>query len=444
MSIPFERRWSVGWVLGLFLLASGLAWAGDPAVSPSQTEQAQDDQLLSTELWSEQSYGLSLRPPLGSKLLRETFDELLLRIHGDDGYVIALSIKKTQNDLDIEKVVATAIGQMAMVQPSAVVLQQRELRLASHPAAIICFEYPDPKGVHRILGQAFLQIDPTVFAWITLECEARQYKSSLPVYEALLRSLRLEDPAKLDAQRKQWLEQGETFHATVDAVRLNRAMVAEQWFRLLEDGKDIGYVRQLQGSDKRMDMTGLRVDIQAHMEMSQQVIDSISQFFLSQDMSYEIWSIRTTVRPMNPRPKPANAPPAEVTSTETGVRSKGKITLNRQNISGAAQDFVWQVPPTYLSQVELQAIQPLLPKVSQTYGFYAYYPNLGKLTLRTERVVVQADGQVSVYSRPSPEQNEQLSKYDASGKLLFRQLSEQRRLIPSTKAEIMAIWPPKK
>lgn len=446
------------WLLGVVAAVQGQT----PTAAASESPIVANDALLSNEPWSELSYGLSLRPPLGCQLFKQAYDELLLRIQGEEGYLIAVSIKKSQIDpddakrvkatshnksvldLDIDKMTAIAISQMATAQPSAVVIQKQAFRLADRPAGLVAFEYPDAKRVHRVFAQTFIQIDPTVFVWITLEAEAKKYQEILPIYHALLAGVKLEDPAKIEAERKAWLDRGQTFYVSLDATKLNRAMVPEQWFRLLENGRDIGYVRQLQGSDKRMDMPGLRVDIQAHMKLDDQTVDSLSQMFVSQDMSHEIWSVGTTVRLTNPKEKMPAGALKEVTSTETGIRSKGQITVNRQTISGAAQDYQWQVPPVYLSQVEIQVIQPMLPKANQIYGFYAYYPNLGKMALRTERVVVEPDGQVTVYSRPSPEQSEQVSRYDASGKLVYRQLSEQRRLVPATKTEIMSLWPAKK
>jgi hypothetical protein len=128
---------------------------------------------------------------------------------------------------------------------------------------------------------------------------------------------------------------------------------------------------------------------------------------------------------------------------ETGWRSDSEIKVRRQQAADMeAKEMGWRRPPLgYLSQVDLYLMHPLLPHTAPVeLGFYAYYPNTGKIGLRTERIVPGGDGSFTVYSKPAPDQPEQITRIDSAGRIIERTLPEGRKMIPGAKAQIMALW----
>lgn len=103
--------------------------------------QAQDDvdAILSKERWREMGFGISLRPPLGSRLMSRNIDDAILRIQQGEEYSITVFIKNTQQELTINQVVNTAIEQFGFAQPTAVIEHQRVAKPAGRPGWIVYF-----------------------------------------------------------------------------------------------------------------------------------------------------------------------------------------------------------------------------------------------------------------------------------------------------------------
>lgn len=460
------------------------------------------EQLLAAERWREHSRGLSLQPPLGSRLLEMSSgaDDALLRIAGEGNYFIKLYIKtrkeastkvmafdidsraganasdakdrarnvddvpvpaEAKTDLTLDQIAELAIKQIANVQPGAVLVDQKRLDQPL-PTVALYFKIPNPKRGVWMLGQSLTQIDGSTVAMLQLDVDPNRFEQVRPIFEAVAKSIQIENPAKLAQQRAEWLEQADRWLSHLDSKTLHAKLVPEQWLRIVDNGKDIGHMRLIQKRDRQMDQQGIRVDVQAHVEVGEQSVDSLANFFLSDDGQNEIWSIRTTTRPTKPVAADKTLPESLSTFAETGVRSKDKITVTRQSPAGNSE-FHWDRPakpatapagtssvavkamePTmmplpYLSQVELQMIDTTLPhKGPLEVGFYAYNPAAGKISFRTERVVLQSDGSYLVYSRLTPEQPEQVSQFNASGKLIRRTLPNGQMLLPTTKAELAA------
>jgi hypothetical protein len=413
---------------------------------------------LALERWSERSYGISLRPPLGSRLMEQTGDESILRIVGANGeYTCSMSIKKpvrkTEAELVIENVVEDAIRQISISQPSARLVDKNKIKPAGKPGGVIFLTMPPTKRDPKpwVLGQAFMLIDPETALVIRLDVEADKFERTRPIFEAMVMSLGVEKPEDIDRERQAQIEASDEWRKTVTSKKLAMALVSEQWFRVTEGKTDVGYTRVQQSVGRSMDASGIQIDIQARVQVEDKTYESVSQFFLSDDGNKEVWSVKTTVMPLNATPektaakKPSNnrksLAPDVITWSETGVRSGADITLNRDTPTGSKQ-FKWQRPPRgYLSQAELYLLDVTLPRQqAQTYGFYAYYANSGRVTFRAERIAPEPSGGFRVFSRPSPEQPEQMSVFDAQGKLLRRELPGGRVMTPTTFEQVRSIW----
>lgn len=414
----------------------------NPASFPLLEPRNNLDQFLSDQRWQEQSLGLSFRPPLGARLIRESLSDALLRIVEEDRYQIHLFIRRLREPRSLGELLQSTLLQVAAADRSARLLDQRQARIQNHPAALVYILIPEKQRNSWILGHALVQVDPQTFVHLRLEGLQEHYAKIRPLFEALFQSIQLEDPALLEARRRQLLENAQELLNRLDPASLRPRLIAEQWFRILENRKDIGYMRIQQSTARMLQTDGLRVEIQAHMDLDQEIMDSESSFFLSQDRHQEIWSIRTTLRSRDAllRPNLPRPLPPQNTWVETGVRNGRQIEVQRDTPTGPVRQ-VWEQPQAYLSQVEVHLLALVLPRDRAVeYGFYAYYPNTGKLSFRTERVEPTGDGTIRVYSRPAPDQEEQISRYDLAGRLLERQLGPTRQLIPASRAELAAIW----
>ncbi|HCD32326.1 MAG TPA: hypothetical protein DER01_07945, partial [Phycisphaerales bacterium] len=76
------------------------------------------------------------------------------------------------------------------------------------------------------------------------------------------------------------------------------------------------------------------------------------------------------------------------------------------------------------------------------WGFYAYHPNSGRISFRTERVEHKNNGRYVVYSRLAPEDiQEQITEYNPNGTIVKRTLPGGRMLIPAERHQIERLWP---
>lgn len=430
--------------------------------------KAQQSPLLDNHRWQEYSYGVSILPPLGAKVHKRSVDDAIVRISTRDGYAINLFIKESQNEMELKAVRREALEQMAGAYPSATVLEDVIKSNNKREQLALHFFLPRTNQGPWVTAQTFVQVSPTIFVLFQLESPKASYELATPVYDAMINSLQLTDPRQLLADREKQLDAGQELLKRLKFDKLKDRLIAEQWFRFVEGDRDIGYMRILQDYGKLDDRKiqipstlqrmGYKIQVMARMELGETLYDSVNISYVSEERDEEIWSIRTTERPRVMRTVPhyrlknqqqlkfdvQDEPMDNLNSwVETGLMSHHKIQLTRREPSSDRQ-FEWDIPPkAYLTQVELYLLPLLLADEQDgTWGFYAYHPNSGKISFRTERLEHKADGRYVIYSRLTPEDiQEQITEYDRKGNIIERILAGGRKLIPAQRHQVEALWP---
>ena len=401
--------------------------------------QIRGDDTLLGKRWREHSYGVSLRPPLGSRLVSQTADDAIVRFYGDSGYTVLVYIKKSGVELTLRDLIPKAIHQLGGVFPSAVILDQKRFEAAGRPGVVIYFRIPDVKRGPWVMAQAFVQLEPRAFVMLQMETDLKHYQPTRKLYEAVLDSVEVQDPQELDRLRTEQIGRGAEWLATINPKRLQNAIRPRQWFRIVDAGADIGYMQIAQETAAEMGQPGLRVTIQSRIILGPKAYDSLSTFFESNNGESELWSIRTTVRPAAAARR--NARKGTASWAETGVRSQDKITVSLEKPTGI-EKTQWNRPPTgYLSQVKVHMLEQLqTPGDQRDMGFYAYYPNARKVVYRSTRSEPGQDGTYKIYSRSSPEQDEQVTVYRPDGTLLKRTLPGGREILPAKAHDLRIKW----
>jgi hypothetical protein len=432
---PVRWRTGLSVLLGCTLsLTAVSAIAGDDSDGP-----------LSSQRWHERAHGLSLRPPLGSRIVSYTADDAFVRILAEGPYTITAYLKKSPESITLDRITQLAIEQLGLAQPSAKIIDQRPFQAGDWAGQVIYFLIPPSKTAPAWAhGQAFIQLNDHEFVILKLHVDHARFDAVRGAFEAVVRSLERQDPNQLGLERAARIAAGDTWRQSLDVAKIHQSLQSDQWFRIVDQENDIGYMRIREQTATEMNLAGVRVDIQARIVLGKATYDSISNFFASDDGRYEVWSVRTTQRGGDT--KTAQTAQDDLTKkswAETGLRSDDQITVTIQNPTGS-KEYHWQRPPkAYLSQVDLHLLERLLPPDSKTeYGFYAYYPNTAEITYRVSRVDrSSADGNpLVVCTRPSPDQEEQVSYYDRSGRLLKRVLAEGRTTLPASQQQLASLW----
>ncbi len=430
-------------------VAPAPAPAAEPAAKPLPS-------TLSPSRWSEPSFGVSLNPPRDARQLPETRGQALAHFQSPT-FTISVFIRETDFALEMPDIARRAVEQMALPYPSAVLLSNVAIQPAGRPGARLYFKIPDPKRATWIMGQSLMQIDPHTVVLLRLEVDEVHFEQVRPIYEAVVDTLSVASPEELDARREKQIARGKAWREALTSDIIDRALGEEQWLRLVKNRKDLGYMRIRANRGKEWDTAGVRVDIDVHIVSERETVDTESRYFLTDAGDREIWSVKTAVRPRRRavvgRPGAAQPATAEALWVETGLRADSEaviggerkwaniISVDRKDPAGADQQE-WELPPEgYLSQVEAQLLGSLLPgREPAEYGFYAYSSVTRDISYRTDRVEPLPNGEYKVYTRLSPTQPEQVSHYDARGRLILRILPDNTEIRASTAREMKAIW----
>lgn len=428
--------------IGLLAMLLGLVLSGTAAAA----DEDKGRQLDETR-WRDQAYGLSLRPPLGSRLIEQTGDAYLVRILDQQGrFQMAASVKRSRQRLTMDAVVGSISMQLKSAQPSAKKSDPVRQKVDGHDATVMYFTYPQPaKGPDAIIGYCMVQMDAQSFAILELQCSADHAEQHIPTFERVIGSVEFTDQKELAKRREEAIERASQWLSRTRSPQrmkqLREQLREQQYFRILDGTKDIGYMRIRQATETidlaRKKQPGIRVEIQSRLvKQNRTTIDTLAKFFLADDDTTELWTVTTTLR----QPAPNRPEPIKQTFTETGLRSGTNINITVNGPRGADQLRFNRPKRGYLSQVEAKLLPQIMPTDrAATYGFYWYNSATNKLTYRTEQVTPALSGFV-ITTRLGPNAPALRATYDGNRRLVEQQLSATRKLVATDKQTIMRLW----
>lgn len=409
------------------------------------TAAAQQDDLLSDVRWQEDSYGLSLLEPADFRRLELPADDALVQFVSPTGTSFSIFIRRAKEELNLNTLKQQASAEITLGLGEALLIDDLVVEADGRPGSITYFPTQQREGGNRVFGLGLVKIDPFTVVVLHLEGGVESFEGDRAAFEAMVRSIEFANPADLDRVRTAWVKAGERWLSGVDHDSLQKAMIPEQWLRIVDtQGNDVGYARIRQRLDTMLGIEGIHIEVNSRIQAGPESYDTESFFFQGEDGSVELWSVRTAQRSDDknqPRLRSNTRPSGPQVVSETGLRSGGRIKVKRQ-APGEVDELEWPTPPNaYLSQVDLQLLPALLPRNRQNeFGFYAYSTSKGRITLRTIQIYPTDDGGYVVRERPSPERDEQISRYDERGRLIRREMADGMVMLPATAEEMRAIW----
>ena len=412
-----------------------------------------DEPDLAEKRWREEAFGLSLRPPREAKLVPVNTGDTILRIRLGANSRMALSLKRSDVELTLERLRGMAVQEMAMAHPSAVVLDEGQVRTGSGLEGLeIYFRIPRESGEARVEGQAFFLLSPKQMAMLTVEVPRRRFEETRALFEAVIASLRHTAPAKLNRRREKRIERGRAWREAITPERIEAALVPERWFRIrsTDSGKDVGYARVREMPYEAMDEPGFAVRIQRRIVRGKLAEDTLRDFFVSRDGGLELFSVKTTVRERGAAPPKADrigaqspTSPESASRAQTGLRERRSLTVTRQSPTHK-KTHRWSVPDRgYLSQVHAHLVPRLWIRHGAAgggaIGFYAYLPRKGKLSFRSYQLE-RRNGRIRVRIRPGPELAPEIQRRRTDGALIERSRANGHRWVPDSRESIARDW----
>lgn len=502
--------------LGLIVLSMSMSQAVAQEIDLPDDPLAEPGRWLSDERWSEVRYGLTVRIPHDAAAVPDTAQGDVMRWALPDGTRISLSFARgayegvfkkpdgtagtklmpAKVDLlkkHISDELKTVAGQVINTRADQVI----ELDQLGGVINYYIVKPPQRNSKPYCFGVALLQLDQLSVAVLKLECPQDKLTEAISTFECMVHSIEVEEAKAVNQRLHGWLKNGEELTATLTQQDRLDAMRDDRLFRILEDGKDIGYTRiwqrhqdeayykalkakrekdagPLTGID-RFEVQGNAIFTQSRLEGHGITLQRLHQTIDATGEKNAYWQIKNALQYKNdPRNLRAG------TWVETGVRGVamigGKrmdhIQITREGTpprrmveyllqrerdperklrypsadprsypSGEVVEKAWPTPKrAFLSPVDAALMPALLPNEEKTYAFAAYHPESTRIDIRMMRVKPRADGGKTVYLRPVLDLSEQVLTFDRNNELISHTYPDGRALKQTTRQELARIW----
>lgn len=395
--------------------------------------------------WMEHAYGMSLTAPPDATWVQQTDDGALVKFLTHDPSTIGVYIRHSDTPLNLPGVKAKAIREFGFMYPSSVTLAQdaEPLKIAGREGLGLYLLVPDEKRGDWVFAQVYTLIDPDTLAIYQIDCDAKDFDNALSTFLTMIDSVRFEDPSELDRQRTARIEAGQTWLASINREKIKSALAAEQWLRITQGDRDVGYMRIRHTDEAQHVPPGTGVSVQSRIIEGTNTYDTEGTFFEADDRSVEFWTITTTLRVPDTSARAPGAPPQPATQNwrQTGLRDGNALEVSQESPS-SIKKLPWKLPPfPYLSQVDAYVLPALLPRDKPTeLAFYSFHQNSQKLSLRTLRIEPLPGGSCRVFDRPTPDRAEQVATYSPTGRLIERRMPDGRTYLATTPQELKRIW----
>ena len=427
----------------LILLAVAAASTAAP-LSAADKNAPSKARPLTDQRWHDRAYGLSFLIPQDMRVVSRTADTAAARVEDQLNQMsISLHVKRSRSILTLKQVAKEAREQiLSRISVNHILEEKSNITIADQPAAVIYAQTKSAKGEDILLGQAIMQLDPQTFAVMEVTSALNEYPIAHDTFEAVLGSMQRMNPEQIAKQRAEQLKLGIEWRTELRPEQIHKALIGEQWYRVLDGKRDMGYMRVRQHKASQSGKTGVAVEVQQRIAIAADYYDSLATYFLADDDSVEMWKVTTTRRSIAARPNAdPNAKNQQAdTYVETGVRAGEEVNITLDGPRQADKRKYNRPERGYLAQVEAQLLPQLLPNDRPgTYGFYYYSSSNNAVSFRTDTVTPTLTG-FTVATRLSPNDPELKATYNAQRQLIEKQLGNDRRLVPTSAAMIQQIW----
>ena len=502
----------------LFLLLLSVGALAQDAGLPDDP-LAEPDRWLTKDRWSELRYGMSVREPKNAIAMPDTQRGEVIRWAQQDGTRISLSFAR-----GIYEYVEVGPDGKAIVTPMPAKIDLMKKKLSDEMNAAVAGQIintrndqaitvgklngvinyfiikPDAKNAPAYLsGYALIQLDEQSVAVVNLECTPDQIVNAVSTFECLVNSIEVEPAKDVNRRIYEWLSNAQKLLAEIDQDDRRAAMRDDRLYRILENGKDLGYTRvwqryqdeafykQVKEKDKaaggpgrllginRFEVKGNAFIAQTHLRGQGASIDRLVEAVDAEGQVSGYWQIKNTLSfEKDPNNRRAG------TWVETGIRGiavvgdkrMDHLLLTREGTpprhmveyllerekdperrlrypsadprsypSGDLKEYKWPTPGiAFLSFVDAQLMPALLPREAMTYAFTAYDPDTTRIDIRLMRVEPHPNGGKTVYVRPVLDKAEQKLYFDRDNELVNWTFPDGREMRRTTREELAKIW----
>jgi hypothetical protein len=467
------------------------AGGGKPGTTPPAAPEAVNfaDEPLRLD-----SVGLTIRLPVGALVQTKQIagSSSVTFAAGDGSWVVNIQTPRTESatatvkdaaDLTIKNVLMSDVleqvpdpNRVKEVVASRGVLMDNpgrigNLRIAGSPTPGERFYLNLPSKSRRdariVQGYTIFRPHGDQFVAFELICDEKNFAAARRVYELAVATAVFEDPATLEAARRDAVKTGAALLSRLTPGEFDAlAQKPKQWFRFSKpapsgapaDAEERGYrgLRYFRGTRAMIDPkvtagspkaaaskdnpAGYLAELQARQVRPSitpnavDVIDVQAVYFMTPDRATEAWAIQMIVKEAGQKP---------VSYSETATRQERTLTVINE-LPGRPVRTISPVVPGdgYLCQVEKFVLPRLIVQTSLEgeVGFYAYQTSSENIALRRDKATRDAAGLWTVETREREGLEPQVTTLTADGEVVRSVTSDGVVMEPMPLEAILKLW----
>jgi len=402
------------WIVALFLPAAGPLWAADKPAS--KTTPADDDDIRSRlgERFTSRGRGISFRPPIGGTQMKRTpIGTDIVRYSGADEKwslnVSMLTFEKPMRLLAVDNpttpedetktkpgILQQIVQQLQQNNAGTEVLRQDVVNVGIHDTGMLVVRFT--QGAQTFLRQqAIIQRNDQLFYILDFTSPSGHTPADKPdvedppermaadIFAAIVDSVQLLDQKALLVDEEERLYRTRTLLVSL-SNRIRAAITSEQYFRVMQGGKDIGWMYITEELGDHQGENGFFVS--SLSEASPQAslrVQVASEMFASLDFksAKEAWVTINTIEKDKARSSASEfgqseKHPQQIIDARAGDGpddpKSGKLRPERyhfhvtQTNKATATPIARELPPFYIPQA-ISAMLPRLVPLTEAKGY---------------------------------------------------------------------------
>lgn len=341
--------------------------------------------------------------------------------NGEDGVGVGAAATQSSEPLQFG-LLETLAARLKQSNPGVEIVRQDTVNLGEFSAGIIAARV-SARGGPKLLQQAMVQANDQLYYVLTMTSPAAEDAkgadsadageiAAVDAFSTVLDSVELLDRTAVKDDQNERLFRTRSLFVNLTSARVRQALIHEQWMRLVQNGKDVGYTYIVEEPDDAAGQNGVKIGIRSRSYPNDDTqVDGETWYFVSGDRNHENWSNLLWVQ------NKAKKTSEQITEFGSSDRAIKRVlvgtppfrpdenppvqevevyTLNVQTLGNAP--LKQELPPWYLPQ----ALSHLLPRLlslrePKSYMFAVYVGDEGKVMHRYVEVgteqIAELDGQ---------------------------------------------------
>ncbi len=333
--------------------------------------------------------GLSLQPPAGAEMRRETGGASLVQFSLRDGQTGAVAVSMYLLEATVREGVADDLAAYAQAlaedlrreQGYALTAEAVQLTtVAGQPA--IDLRGPIGQVAKTYCRQVWIQREPGHFLVVQVRGPLDQAPRVNRLSDASLATLELFDPDQARRQREQDLARGSDLLAGLTLERFRQVIAPrDYWLAVLQKGRMIGFVHYTESLGTRLEAEGLLIERETVLtgpDGSQTLSKEV--LFATPDRQLERYDTQAVL--INPSGQ-------STPHREFGLKQADLLLVQVVTSPTTTADKQLQLPAEIYLPLAMSPLAPRLVDLDQpgSYGFAVYNPAGQNIELRTLTVV---------------------------------------------------------